>query len=99
MDCDGNYVGHPLTGLIYYRKGPIASCMTGTAIVFVSYWRIRWTLLNHHEGGLSTVFGLRWPFVGLALGVYWDIYRALVQPPRFYLRHQQTIIWQLELEW
>mmetsp|Transcript_9752 Transcript_9752/g.22959 ORF Transcript_9752/g.22959 Transcript_9752/m.22959 type:complete len:556 (+) Transcript_9752:51-1718(+) len=48
MDC-GNYVGHPLTGLIYDRKGPVVSCLVAAVIVFFSYWRIRWTMLNHGD--------------------------------------------------
>lgn len=56
MDC-GNYVGHPLVGYIYDKKGPVVSCVLGAILAFVCYWRIRWTLLNYdvseHEDMLS----------------------------------------------
>ncbi|KAL3927855.1 MAG: hypothetical protein SGBAC_012902 [Bacillariaceae sp.] len=48
MDC-GNYVGHPVVGIIYDRKGPVVSCLLGALIAFLSYWKIRWILLNHHS--------------------------------------------------
>ncbi|CAJ1955647.1 unnamed protein product [Cylindrotheca closterium] len=58
MDC-GNYVGHPLVGIIYDRKGPVVSCLLGALIAFVSYWEIRWTILNHDEQDLSHA-GILW---------------------------------------
>mmetsp|Transcript_16245 Transcript_16245/g.23899 ORF Transcript_16245/g.23899 Transcript_16245/m.23899 type:complete len:500 (+) Transcript_16245:49-1548(+) len=33
----GNYIGHPLTGLIYDKLGPRASCLSAAIVVFSSY--------------------------------------------------------------
>jgi len=44
----GNYMGHPLTGYIYDHYGPQISCVSGAAIVFLSYGMIHWTVV--HQG-------------------------------------------------
>mmetsp|Transcript_9752 Transcript_9752/g.22960 ORF Transcript_9752/g.22960 Transcript_9752/m.22960 type:complete len:522 (+) Transcript_9752:1936-3501(+) len=59
MDC-GNYVGHPLVGIIYDRKGPEVSCLLGALLAFVSYWKIRWTLLNNNEDDDLSDVGILW---------------------------------------
>lgn len=70
MDC-GNYVGHPLTGFIYDRQGPVVSCLLASIIVFFSYRNIRLTLMGHHDGddlSAEASFLLNLAFCGVGFG-------------------------------
>ena len=46
---NGNYIGHPLTGLFYDRMGPKVSCCLAAIIVVVSYGSIHLGLVHNNN--------------------------------------------------
>lgn len=63
LDC-GNYIGHPVTGMIYDRYGPSISCLLGGLIVFVSYAAIHMALVSDS----TWLFSLNLAFAGVGFG-------------------------------
>lgn len=45
LDC-GNYIGHPVTGMIYDRHGPSISCLLAACIVTGSYLTIHFIMVH-----------------------------------------------------
>lgn len=61
----GNYIGHPLTGLIYDKLGPRVSCLSAAVIVFSSYGIIHLAMMTNSSIPLWMVDA---GFLGIGFG-------------------------------
>jgi len=63
----GNYIGHPITGLVYDRLGPRISCLSAAVIVFCAYGMIQLGVIRHITA--HWIFDTSFFFVGLGSGL------------------------------
>ena len=73
LDC-GNYIGHPLSGLIYDRHGARVACLLAALIVFSSYstihFMVQWKQNQYDDDVISNVsiVILKFAFAGVGFG-------------------------------
>jgi MFS family permease len=98
LDC-GNYIGHPITGMIYDRYGPTISCLLAACIVSGSYVTLHLILVQNQQDDEATeasisVFSivmLSTAFAGVGFGSGLGYIAGLGSTTKLFLSHPQYL--------
>jgi MFS family permease len=98
LDC-GNYIGHPVTGMIYDRYGPTVSCLLAACIVSGSYVTVHLIIVQNQQDDEATeasisVFSimiLSIAFAGVGFGSGLGYIAGLGSTTKLFLSHPQYL--------